>query len=122
MNTKKLFMIALLASSLPLHGWAKQWTLKDCIDYAIQNNISLQKTRLQMLSTKEDVKQAQAELLPSLSFSTSQNVNYNPWPETNRATVTNGYVETSMDKVYYNGSYGLNLNWTVWNGDRKSVV
>ena len=113
MNTKKLFMIALLASSLPLHGWAKQWTLKDCIDYAIQNNISLQKTRLQMLSTKEDVKQAQAELLPSLSFSTSQNVNYNPWPETNRATVTNGYVETSVDKVYYNGSYGLNLNWTV---------
>ena len=119
MNTKKLFMIALLASSLPLHGWAKQWTLKDCIDYAIQNNISLQKTRLQMLSTKEDVKQAQAELLPSLSFSTSQNVNYNPWPETNRAPVTNGYVETSMDKVYYNGSYGLNLNWTVWNGNRN---
>lgn len=119
MNTKKLFMMALLASSLPLHGWAKQWTLKDCIDYAIQNNISLQKTRLQMLSTKEDVKQAQAELLPSLSFSTSQNVNYNPWPETNRATVTNGYVETSVDKVYYNGSYGLNLNWTVWNGNRN---
>ena len=112
-------MIALLASSLPIHGWAKQWTLKDCIDYAIQNNISLQKTRLQMLSTKEDVKQAQAELLPSLSFSTSQNVNYNPWPETNRATVTNGYVETSVDKVYYNGSYGLNLNWTVWNGNRN---
>lgn len=119
MNTKKLFMMALLTASLPLHGWAKQWTLKDCIDYAIQNNISLQKTRLQMLSTKEDVKQAQAELLPSLSFSTSQNVNYNPWPETNRATVTNGYVETSVDKVYYNGSYGLNLNWTVWNGNRN---
>lgn len=119
MNTKKLFMMALLAASLPLHVWAKQWTLKDCIDYAIQNNISLQKTRLQMLSTKEDVKQAQAELLPSLSFSTSQNVNYNPWPETNRATVTNGYVETSVDKVYYNGSYGLNLNWTVWNGNRN---
>ena len=119
MNTKKLFMMALLAASLPLHGWATQWTLKDCIDYAIQNNISLQKTRLQMLSTKEDVKQAQAELLPSLSFSTSQNVNYNPWPETNRATVTNGYVETSVDKVYYNGSYGLNLNWTVWNGNRN---
>ena len=72
-----------------------------------------------MLSTKEDVKQAQAELLPSLSFSTSQNVNYKPWPETNRATVTNGYVETSVDKVYYNGSYGLNLNWTVWNGNRN---
>ena len=119
MNTKKLFLMALLSASLPLHGWAKQWTLKDCIDYAIQNNISLQKTRLQMLSTKEDVKQAQAELLPSLSFSTSQNVNYNPWPETNRATVTNGYVETSVDKVYYNGSYGLNLNWTVWNGNRN---
>ena len=28
-------------------------------------------------------------------------------------------METSVDKVYYNGSYGLNLNWTVWNGNRN---
>lgn len=119
MNKKKILLTALLATTLSYHGWAKQWTLKDCIDYAIQNNISLQKSQLQRLSALEDVKQAQAALLPSMSFSTSQNVTYRPWPETNRATVTNGYVENSVDKVYYNGSYGLNLNWTVWNGNKN---
>lgn len=122
MNKKKsirTFIATALLVVTPSYGMAKQWTLKECIDYALTNNISLQKNKLQMLSTTEDVKQSKAELLPSLSFSSSQNVTYRPWPESNRATVTNGYVETSVDKVYYNGSYGLNANWTVWNGNRN---
>jgi len=27
-------------------------------------------------------------------------------------------VQSSVDKFFYNGSYGLNLNWTVWNGNQ----
>ena len=44
----------------PLSAKARQWTLRQCIDYALENNISLQKTRLQRLSSMEDVKQSQA--------------------------------------------------------------
>lgn len=33
--------------------------------------------------------------------------------------MTNGYVESSVDKVSYNGSYGINANWTVWNGNQN---
>lgn len=122
MNKKKsirALVAAALLAGLPVNGMARQWTLQECIDYALANNISLQKNRLQVQSTSEDVKQAKAGLLPSLNLSSSQNVTYRPWPESNRATVTNGYVETSVDKVYYNGSYGLNANWTVWNGNRN---
>lgn len=122
MNKKKSMKAILTAALLvaaPACGTAKQWTLQECVDYALANNISLQKNRLQMQSTFEDVRQAKAELLPSLNLSSSQNITYRPWPESNRATVTNGYVETSVDKVYYNGSYGLNANWTVWNGNRN---
>ena len=99
---------------------AQQWTLKDCIDYALANNISLRKTKLQEYSALEDVKQSQSALLPSLSFSTSQNGTYRPWPEAGKATVDNGYVQSSIDKIYYSGSYSVNGNWTVWNGGRNT--
>ena len=36
-------------------GIAKQWTLRECIDYALQNNISLQKSKINKLSAQEDV-------------------------------------------------------------------
>lgn len=99
---------------------ARQWTLKDCIDYALANNISLRKTKLQEYSALEDVKQSQSALLPSLSFSTSQNGTYRPWPEAGKATVDNGYVQSSIDNIYYSGSYSVNGNWTVWNGGRNT--
>ena len=34
----------------------KQWTLQECLDYALQNNITLQKARLAHQSAAEDVK------------------------------------------------------------------
>ena len=112
-----LSLIVLLSLSTTIQ--AKQWTLKECIDYALTNNISLRKTQVQKLSSHEDVLQSQAALLPSLSASTSQNVTYRPWPPMGAASVQNGYVQSSVDKVYYNGSYGVNSNWVLWNGNRN---
>lgn len=106
----------MLLMSVP--SQARQWTLRECIDYALKNNISLQKTRLARLNALEDLSQSQAALLPSLSASTGHSVAYQPWPETGRAQVQNGYVQQSVDKVFYNGSYGVSSNWTLWNGGR----
>ena len=118
---KKSFFTAALALLLlgPTPAAARQWTLQDCINYALQNNISLQKARIQHLSAQEDVKQSQAALLPSLSASTSQNVSYNPWPESGSYMIAGDKVQTNVDKVYYNGSYSISGNWTVWNGNRN---
>ena len=104
---------------LPTCTSARSWTLKDCIEYAITNNITIQKKNLAKLSAIEDIKQSQAELLPSLSLSTSQNLTYNPWPETGSYVVAGDKVQTSVDKTYYNGNYGINANWTVWNGNKN---
>lgn len=113
-------MVATLSLlTIPTESSARQWTLRECIDYALQNNISLQKTRIARMSAEEDVLQSRSALLPSLSASTSQNATWRPWPETGSATVTGGYAVSSVDKVYYNGSYALNGNWTVWNGNRN---
>ena len=115
----KALAFVLLLSSASLTANARQWTLQDCISYALSNNISLQKTRMQHLSAIEDVKQSKAALLPSLSGSTSHNVSYNPWPETGSYTIAGSRVQSQVDKVFYNGSYGINANWTVWNGNRN---
>lgn len=112
-------LAGLLLLSLSTECAAKQWSLRDCIDYALTNNIKLQKAKIQEYSALEDVKQSQSALLPSLNLSTSQNVSYTPWPQQGRATVADGYVQSSVDKVYYNGSYSLMGNWTVWNGNKN---
>lgn len=112
-------LAGLFLLSLSTECAAKQWSLRDCIDYALANNIQLQKAKIKEYSALEDVKQSQAALLPSLNLSTSQNVNYTPWPQQGRATVADGYVQSSVDKVYYNGSYSLSGNWTVWNGSKN---
>ena len=98
----------------------KQWTLQDCIDYAMENNITLKKSQLKKQSATEDLKGAKAALLPTVSASTNQSLGYQPWKDTGMAYVTNGTVNTKVDKTSYNGSYSLNGQWTVWNGGRNT--
>ena len=98
----------------------KQWTLQDCIDYAMANNITLKKSQLQQQSATEDLKGAKAALLPSVSASTNQSVGYQPWKNAGISTVTNGVVNTKVSKTSYNGSYNINGQWTVWNGNRNT--
>ena len=123
MNMKKGFMLTaallLIGVTCAEAATPKQWTLGECIEYAIANNITLKKTRLARLSATEDRKQAASALLPSLSASTNQSVGYRPWVNDGVSTVSNGTVATSVSKSYYNGSYGLNASWTVWNGNQN---
>ena len=98
----------------------KQWTLQDCIDYALTNNITLKKSQLQKQSATEDLKGAKAALLPSVNASTNQSLGYQPWKNSGISTVTNGVVNTKVDKTSYNGSYSVNGQWTVWNGGRNT--
>ena len=91
------------------------WTLQQCLDYAAEKNITLQKNRLAELDAAEQLKQSQAQLFPSLSFSMNQSVGYRPFQEAT-IMVQNGMATSTNNKVTENGSYGLNANWTVWNG------
>lgn len=116
-KTFKKVLIAMFVASAPLGMQAKQWTLQDCINYALANNISLQKTQLQKASANEDYLQSKAALLPSLSANTSQNVSYTPWVASGISS--EGYTKSSIDKVYYNGSYSVMGNYTIWNGNKN---
>lgn len=118
MKKAMIFLAGLLFCTLGSRA-QMAWTLEDCINYAKEHNITLQKALLQKKSAEEDVKSSQAALLPSLSASTNQSIGYRPWQDNGTTTVTNGQVNTKVNKSYYNGNYGLNASWTVWNGNKN---
>ena len=118
MNRVLLLISVMLLGTAQLSA-QKKWTLQDCIDYAMENNITLKKSQLQKQSATEELKGAKAALLPTLSASTNQSVGYQPWKDTGMSYVSNGTVNTKVDKTSYNGSYSLNGQWTVWNGNRN---
>ncbi|MDR1403535.1 MAG: TolC family protein [Tannerellaceae bacterium] len=108
--------IPLLLLALLLSGGAgmqaqesrqKRWTLRECLDYALEHNIQVKKSKVNALSGEEDTRHAKAQLFPSLSASVSQNlVNY-----------PSGNVETNNS---YAGNYGVNANWTFFDGNRRA--
>ena len=120
MRIKTLLLAGLMVWGPASLSAQKKWSLQDCIDYAMENNITLKKSRLQKQSATEDLKGAKAALLPTVSASTNQSVGYQPWKDSGIATVTNGTVNTKVDKTSYNGSYSLSGQWTVWNGGRNT--
>ncbi len=121
MKTKRwlgimMFFLAVTASAQE----TKQWTLEQCINYALEKNITLNKQKLALDETEENLKQTKAGLLPSLSFNSSHNVNYRPFQE-GTTTVSGTEVYNNASKTAYNGSYSLGANWTIWNGGRNTA-
>ena len=96
----------------------KQWTLRNCIDYALEHNITIRRNRINVESTQEDVKTAKADFLPSLSGNISQRIVNRP--NSASGTIISGdNITTSESKTSYNGSYGIDANWTVYNGNKR---
>ena len=93
------------------------WTLEDCIRYAVRNNITIRQSRLNTESAEIDIRTSRAAMFPSLSFSTSQSVINRPYQE-NSTTVSGTELLLSNSSTSYSGSYGLNAQWTLFNGGR----
>lgn len=97
---------------------SRQWTLRDCIDYALENNITIRRNRISAESAQEDVKAAKGDLLPSVSGSISQRIVNRP-NNTNGTIISGDNITASESKTSYNGSYGIDANWTVYNGSKR---
>ena len=95
-----------------------RWDLQTCIEYAKAHNITIRRNRINAESTAEDVKTAKAEWFPALSGSVSQRVVNRP--NTINGTIISGdNITTSQSKTSYNGSYGIDANWTLFNGGSR---
>ena len=108
---KRIAAVGLMSFfSVALNGQATQgsWSLRQCIDYARSNNIQVQTTQIAQESAAEDLAQAKAQRLPSLSFSTSQNL-------VNQKQQQDGSYEANGT---YSGNYALNAGVTLYNGGK----
>lgn len=120
MKQRTLCFITILAAASGLYAQeaSKQWSLQDCIDYALEKNIKLQQDKIALEESDVDVKTAKASLFPSLSFNTGHNVINRPYQQ-NSSTVSGTEIISSDSKTTYNGNYSLNAQWTLWNGGRR---
>lgn len=82
-----------------------KWSLQDCLQYAEENNISINSLRLAKLTSEQNLIQSKAALLPDLNASTSHNLTH--------TTITTSGGESSTNT---NGSLGLNTSVALYNG------
>ncbi len=119
MNKKVLTLILVIVTATSTNTMAqniKKWSLRQCIDYAMDNNIQLQKSKISENVAETELKQAKAGLLPNLSGSMTQSLSYRPFQKSSSNFVNGSITSNSSNKTIQNGSYGINANWTVWNG------
>jgi len=85
-----------------------QWDLTNCIDYALKNNIQIQKSKISLEQSVIDTKTAKAQLFPNLTGSVSQSY-------TNRPLLVNSGTANS-----YAGSYAINSSMLLFDGGKTS--
>lgn len=91
----------------------KKWTLEDCINYAVTNNIGLQRQRLQTEIAEVNSFKSKMDLLPSLNLGSDASIQYGRSvdPVSNSITFLqnfrNGYQLTSNIRLF-NGFAALN--------------
>lgn len=106
---------------LPATSFAqKQWSLRECIDYAVKHNIDIQQQELKRQNAEIDLNTAKNSRLPNLNASLGQNMNFG----------MNGVQEKNADGVTYNTVYkntttnsssiGINSTVSLFNGFKTS--
>jgi outer membrane protein len=109
MKTKFLAIITLIAFSFT--GLSqKKWDLKEAVEHAIKNNISIKQQALSLETFNEDIVGAKGNFLPNLSGSTGGNLNFGSTID----PVSNGRISSTS----FSSSYSLRSGVTVFNGYR----
>ena len=85
----------------------KKWSLKACVDHAMEQNISIKLANLDIWSAEEDVITARANFLPTLSASASQIYNFGSFI---------GQDGTRIKSDSRGNNFGLNTGVVLFNG------
>lgn len=112
MNTALQKIITIILFSLVSYYCSAQnklWSLTDCIQYAVANNISVLKSQLSVNSWEQNTRQAKDNRLPSVQASVSHNVNMSR--EFNTGDITYGSLLAEN-----NTSYGVSTEAVLFNG------
>ncbi|WP_299672944.1 TolC family protein [uncultured Tenacibaculum sp.] len=108
-NKKLLLLFPFLLVSILSYS-QKKWTLKECVDHALKNNIQIKQNILNINSSEKDKEIAYGEFLPSLSASNSHNFTFG---------LSTGADNTRSSANRYNTSLNLSLGGSIFNGFRN---
>jgi outer membrane protein len=114
-----LFSIVLISVSSFSQGSKKVYTLKECIEIALQNNLTVKRSALGLKGADITLDQARYTMLPTLNLSGSAGSN---WGRSVDPT-TNLFIDQKIDNsnVSANASLLLFNAFRVMNGIRQSV-
>jgi len=107
---KQFLFILLLLIGFSVNA-QKKWSLKESVDYALENNISVKQTILDQEIAKENVRSAKGNFLPDVSGSASQGWNFGSFIDVN-----GGRIATDSR----GNSFNLNTGVTLFNGFRNT--
>ncbi len=105
MTAKFLSFLCLAAFSLETS--AETWTLEQCVDYALEHNISVRSAQLRIADAENSVTAAKDAFLPSLDASASQSFNFG-----RGLTAENTYANRNTG----NFQWGANMSLPVFQG------
>jgi len=104
-----ILMLVMTAFGVQSQDNVRIWSLQDCLDYALEQNIQVKKSKVNRLSGFEELELSKAQLIPSLSAGVSQSaVNY---PS-----------DGAMTNNSYNGSYSLSASLRLYDGGRRTTT
>lgn len=86
----------------------KEWTLEQCIDYAIENNIEIKQSELSVASAQYDLQQSKMEFIPSVNGSASHSFG---WGRSFDQSA-NRYASNNTQQSYF----AVNSDVTLFNG------
>ena len=106
---KKIFLIVFLGvlGILGIQAQEKQWSLRECCDYAVAHNISIKQQENQCRQQELKLSTAKNQRLPDLSGSVSQSFSFG-----RGLTADNTYTNTNTS----NTSFGLNTSIPLFTG------
>ncbi|WP_333600321.1 TolC family protein [Flavobacterium sp.] len=105
-NSFVLFFVLLLGATASAQ--VKKWTIQECVEYALKNNISIKQSELDVKATAIDKKLAVGNFLPSLNVGASHS-----WNIGLNQNITTGLYENQTTQYT---SASLNSNITIYNG------
>ncbi len=113
-NMKNSIILITLLISFTAFGQNKIWSLRECIAYAVKNNIQIKQGENTILSNDQDIIGAKGNFLPSVNASVGGRINlgsgFNP--------VSNQRVNNTV----FSTNYNIGLNQTIFNGFRNLNV
>lgn len=105
---KKQLIITFLLVGFFSFAQQKQWTLEECVSYALENNISIQQSELDVKSAEINKKDALGNYLPTLNASAmhSWNIGLNQ-------NITTGLLQNLTTQFT---SFGVSSNIAIYSG------